>query len=495
MPLATTGPVPSADDDQRVLGVPIRDWIWIFALSAWRIALGSRLGLGVDEAHYVLYGLRVDWSYFDHPPLVGWIHFAFLQLFGQSEATARMPAILCGALSSALAYRLAWRATSSAVAARLAALALNASFMAAALWLMFLPDSILVPLAFWLVDAGSRAAERGRWRDWLETGACLGLCGLTKYTSIFFVASLGAFFIQERAIRRAFSAQAIASAALSLAIVSPVFLWNWSRDWISFKYQTGHVLGGAGLNPKSIGLFALGQFGAYSPFLIVCAAIGWYARSSRLRSEATPAARRARLAAWIALPTFAFFAYAALREEVLPHWTLVPWALLLPLGIAFAYASGWRRSAIGTVAATGSIALVAMAELSAQFVPFPDWQSPYADLTGWRETHRDVTSLAAAQGEGFTIAVPNWTLGSRANYYLSDLAPVFVLDDRFDQFDLWEGGPPKTQDLLVLEWRGFELSPERRSRCERWEPAAKRTFLSHGRPVNKVEMHWCRNYR
>ena len=37
------------------------------------VFFGFYLDFSVDEAHYALYGLHLDWSYFDHPPLVGWI--------------------------------------------------------------------------------------------------------------------------------------------------------------------------------------------------------------------------------------------------------------------------------------------------------------------------------------------------------------------------------------------------------------------------------------
>ena len=33
----------------------------------------QNIGLGVDESHYAMYALHLDWSYFDHPPLVGWL--------------------------------------------------------------------------------------------------------------------------------------------------------------------------------------------------------------------------------------------------------------------------------------------------------------------------------------------------------------------------------------------------------------------------------------
>ena len=35
--------------------------------------VGAAVGLSVDEAHYLLYALHPALSYFDHPPLVGWV--------------------------------------------------------------------------------------------------------------------------------------------------------------------------------------------------------------------------------------------------------------------------------------------------------------------------------------------------------------------------------------------------------------------------------------
>ena len=45
--------------------------ILVLALLLAQLCLAGRVGLTTDEAHYALYGLHLDWSYFDHPPLVG----------------------------------------------------------------------------------------------------------------------------------------------------------------------------------------------------------------------------------------------------------------------------------------------------------------------------------------------------------------------------------------------------------------------------------------
>ncbi|NCU93095.1 MAG: glycosyl transferase, partial [Burkholderiaceae bacterium] len=57
---------------------------WAFILVALgtiiHLALGFTTELSVDEAHYALYADRLAWSYFDHPPLVGWIQWPLVAI-------------------------------------------------------------------------------------------------------------------------------------------------------------------------------------------------------------------------------------------------------------------------------------------------------------------------------------------------------------------------------------------------------------------------------
>ncbi len=78
----------------------------ITAFTAVRLAVAPTFGFGTDEAHYVLYAKFLDLSYFDHPPLVGWIHMLFYYTLGANEFLARLPAILLFTVTSFLCYRL-----------------------------------------------------------------------------------------------------------------------------------------------------------------------------------------------------------------------------------------------------------------------------------------------------------------------------------------------------------------------------------------------------
>ena len=63
------------------------------------LLLAASVGLSPDEAHYALYGLHPDWSYYDHPPLVGWLQWVFVRA-GGSDLAMRVVPMLCWAASA-----------------------------------------------------------------------------------------------------------------------------------------------------------------------------------------------------------------------------------------------------------------------------------------------------------------------------------------------------------------------------------------------------------
>ena len=61
----------------------------------FRVFLALFLGPGFDESYYFTYSLRPDLSYFDHPPMVGYLAGLFPRLLGRaSPFLIRLPAIV-----------------------------------------------------------------------------------------------------------------------------------------------------------------------------------------------------------------------------------------------------------------------------------------------------------------------------------------------------------------------------------------------------------------
>ncbi len=107
------------------------------------IAAGQ-LNLSVDEAHYALYGLKPDWSYFDHPPMVGWLN-ALMAPFTHSDFGLRILPATLFALANGVLYKLAKRLFPSFSWIGFWTLALvNSAIMFQLLSISMLPDTPLM---------------------------------------------------------------------------------------------------------------------------------------------------------------------------------------------------------------------------------------------------------------------------------------------------------------------------------------------------------------
>jgi len=94
------------------------------------------------------------------------------------------------------------------------------------------------------------------------------------------------------------------------------------------------------------------------------------------------------------------------------------------------------------------------------------------------------------------MAVTNWTMGSRMIYYsLPYGREVFVLDNRPDQFDVWQPEEPRGYDLLFVKthFHGLDICPA--YRCAACESAGKMDIVLNGGKVDSVEFVWCLNYQ
>ncbi|HMM61375.1 MAG TPA: glycosyl transferase, partial [Candidatus Rifleibacterium sp.] len=63
-------------------------------LIVFRLFLSLYLDLTPDESYYWELSRRLDWSYFDHPPLVAWLIALFRMLPGESQIEVRLISIL-----------------------------------------------------------------------------------------------------------------------------------------------------------------------------------------------------------------------------------------------------------------------------------------------------------------------------------------------------------------------------------------------------------------
>jgi len=451
-----------------------------------RLTLAPFVGLGVDEAHYVLYALHLDLSYFDHPPLVGWVEYIFTSLFGVNEFGARVAAVIIGFVTSLFIYKLIYEINQKSSESFVAVLALHASFLFNALFLMLMPDTLLFLLLLPIIFTVIQLEKTNSFGMWILLGLLLGLAGLSKYTAVLFVLPILLYFLIKKRYELFFTPKIIPSIFIALLLISPVLLWNIQNDWISFSYQSSHVVGAKQINWGGFLSSIAAQFGAYNPFLFPLAFYGLY-RATKSKNDSL---FLSALFGWVMI---GFFTYASLYKTALPHWSALFYMLFIPIGTF--YLIGFKKYLKFAIGFGLLLSSLAYAELGFKFIPLPDYQSLHRDIYGW-DTIMQRANGTIQENPNAAIAVTNWTLASRALFYNQPYnSSVYLLDDRKDQFDIWQEGSPLGKDILIINTHFFKKDLSKYMKCERLIPHAKFDIILNERRVNTIDFSTCQNYQ
>jgi len=89
----------------KILKKPGR-WVLVFLIFLYTVRLFyiSYLPLAPDEAYYWYWSKHLDWSYFDHPPMMAYIMAIFTAVGTDSEFFVRLGGLVCSVLSLLLMY-------------------------------------------------------------------------------------------------------------------------------------------------------------------------------------------------------------------------------------------------------------------------------------------------------------------------------------------------------------------------------------------------------
>lgn len=475
---------------------------YVIAVTALvHLLVAGRVGFGSDEAHYALYGMHLDWSYFDHPPLVGWLQ-AIPLMISESEFSLRLLPILISVATSVALYRFVQILfpLENVRLPLISVVLFNLGITFQLMGLSMLPENPLLLMTLLSLICFLRALENGKLLDWFGFGLFLGLAGLSKYTAVTLVATILIYLIFQNRLSE-FKRIGIWIAALTaVVVISPVFYWNMNHDWISFAYQLDH---GFKPRPWSIKLFAqsqAGQFLAYTPGLYIAsvAAIisAWYERNHA----------GVQLLVLLILPVFLLFAWGSGFETTLLHWTALAWLGCTPLAARW-FLFKWKKTGIKILAwsipvFSLPILLILYSELFYPWMPVPENKHPFHQLYGWQQAaDRAVdirNGLNANQQESDNPAklfVSNWSLASRLAWYARP-NKIFVTDRQETQFSLWYGHA-KDDDWGVLVMPINSRMPETKGKTEQFEACLEQERMKHienGRVLTTFIFYICKKY-
>ena len=257
----------------------------LIALSV-HIHLASTLNLGNDEAHYYVWSLKPSLGYLDDAPLVGWVIYVFDGLFGKSQLDVRLGAVIFSFLDGFLVYYLSYILFKNKRAAFFSFLFyLSAVIFGMVLSVMMLPDSPLLFftlcfLIFFYKALGKKVSdfksdtffnvESASFFMWFLSGISLGFAFLSKYTAALIPPAVLLYLLVSKRNRRFLkTVYPYAALASALLVFSPVIYWNFTHNFISFKFQLSHGFS----HPKpGFPLLAAGWFGqvlVITPFIYI----------------------------------------------------------------------------------------------------------------------------------------------------------------------------------------------------------------------------------
>lgn len=304
-------------------------WIIFFTSLAFRLFLAAGLGAGFDEAYYYAYSLRPSLSYFDHPPIVGFLAGYFPYLTGIASAlTIRLSAVFLYSITGLLLYQLARQFVDEpkAVWAMLLFHVTPIFFLLAGIFI--LPDVGLV--IFWILTLTAFYRilfKDGRIADWLLAGLTTGFAMLSKYHGLL----LGFFLVlyllcYDR--KKLLSPGLYLYGLVTLLIFSPVLFWNAQHNWISFTFQSARAVGN-GIRLDTFGQALGGQMGYLTPmiFLPVLYIFFKVIRNALFKKHLPD-----KFYLFFGLLPVMLFLLISLFRPILPHWTLCGYIVLtIPL--------------------------------------------------------------------------------------------------------------------------------------------------------------------
>lgn len=457
-----------------------------------RLRAATEFGITVDEAHYVLYGKWLDWSYFDHPPLVGWVQALFQQLPVSDLLQARLAPLLISIWTSKLIYDFLLKHEFTDKQSLWSVIALNLTPMYNIMSIVLLPDTVLMPLTLLTIHSTEKILKKSNTRNWIFLGLLLGLSALSKYTAILFVLSLVIVFVFNKKISEILTARFWWGVLVAGIFLLPIIYWNIQHDWISFKYQTDHVLtDNSAIFKNFAASLAMQSFSwGIAPFLI---SIFFFINSLRRF-----AIKNSLSTLQVFLSVFlVFFVYISKNEPLLPHWMLIFFFLAIPLVYSeLLKKNKFKKTLIVSTALSATLSIAILIEVGFKIFPTKTTAGLYEGVQGWDAAIQQSTALLdSINAEHKGIAVMNWTLGSRAIYYNKSQYPVFVIDNRHDQFDIWNPKSPAGFDMIVILEANKKDEQLKHLNCGQLTAVGEKKSYIKDIPVNHFLYYHCANFK
>lgn len=272
-----------------------------------------------DMIDHWVWAQHLSLSYYEHPPMVALAIRLFTSLLGNSELVLEFAAQFYNLFIMGLGYAICYKLFGKTTAIFYLILLESTPYYFLGSMFLHIDQPFLI---FWLINLYllCRFHQSPSPRGFLLIGVVAGLGALSKYITILFYLGLFVHLLIYKPLRKHLTNPWLYVAGIvSLIFITPVLLWNYQNDWVSFKFQFGRGLSGAPLGQNLIN-FTLGHLVLFS---VIWSIWGLYTmwKEKPLFAQGQ---RPESVIIVLSLVPLAFFTTMSIRGSIAdPHWANV----------------------------------------------------------------------------------------------------------------------------------------------------------------------------
>lgn len=407
--------------------------VWWIALAV-KVMIAILLPFANDEAYYWVWGHHPQLSYFDHPPMVGWL-FSIGTLLENFGNAARLPGVLIGHLTL-LIWSEILRPFLDDSKKRLWLLFVLFSPFLGLGSLIQTPD---VPfLFFWSLSLllFMKLLKTPNLSLYAAFGASLGLGFCSKYLIVVFVPVALAWLALSGEWRKVKWLLVPVTVVAGLLFCLPVLIWNAQHDWASFAFQLGHGLGAQKQNPMWPVQYLFGQIGILFPTTIFFA----------LQRKEPKEARILHAFGWLPI---LFFLSTSFRARVEGNWPSMAHPALLSLAFLNGFSSKWLR---GTAILWAVLTTLIFSQVISPWIPLSSKSLKTTELTRF-----DV--LLPYAKEHPDLYMSSYQMAGAVSYKMRRQHYKLEGMNRRDFYDFTPQSRPKSDTFWIAAGMGQDLPP------------------------------------
>lgn len=386
-----------------------------------------------DENYYWLWSKKLDFSYFDHPPMIAYL-IKITTLFSDAPAFVRLSAPLLVSGTAYFLYLLAKKIFDEKSAIYTFYIFISSVLIIAASTLIT-PD---IPLMFFtslLLYSAYIYLEENNKKYALLTGFAAGAMILSKYPGILIIFTLILYIIIYK--RELFKDKYLYLAMIiALLIFSPVLYWNIQNDFISFTFQLHHGIAEEKVfNPKTFFNFLGAQLLLFHPFYLLPLLYFIIRDKSRFEQKKV----------YLLLPflfVIIFFSYFAAFKHANAQWAGTAYlSASILLGYYFSNLKSQKILIAGMIFSSIVIILI-KTPVGINYVK--SIQKLFSRMGKINHFDKEIRALNLDINQYDYILIDDYH-GSEIPYYFKKTDNILVLNDaRVSNFNLW-----RYQDLNI----------------------------------------------